>query len=56
MVNPIPKQARLDSIVTEARRHTTEREETYRERALKLYPWVCGRCEGRKDAIRARRT
>ena len=30
--------------VAEARRHQTEREQTYREQALKLYPWVCTRC------------
>ena len=35
--------------VAEARRHQTEREQTYREQALKLYPWVCGRC-GREFA------
>ena len=36
--------ARLDRVVAEARRHSNEREATYRERALKLYPWICGRC------------
>ena len=30
--------------VTDARRHQAEREQTYREQALKLYPWVCTRC------------
>jgi len=35
---------RLDRIVAEARRASAEREESYRERALKIYPWVCGRC------------
>jgi len=30
--------------VTEARRLQMERERTYREQALKLYPWICGRC------------
>ena len=30
--------------VAEARRIQQEREKTYRERALKLFPWVCGRC------------
>lgn len=39
-----PDQARLDRVVAAARRHSTEREATYRERALKLYPWICGRC------------
>ena len=36
--------ARLDRIVAEARRAREERERGYRERALKIYPWVCGRC------------
>ncbi len=37
-------QDRLDQIVLEARRNAEKREEGYRARALKLYPWVCGRC------------
>ena len=28
----------------EARRAAARREKGYREQALKLYPWVCGRC------------
>jgi hypothetical protein len=36
--------ARLDSIVADARRAATERGQGYRERALKIYPWICGRC------------
>ena len=39
-----PDSARLDRIVAEARRARETREQSYRERALKLYPWVCGRC------------
>ena len=39
-----PNQSKLDSIVASARRHRSERETSYRERALKLYPWICGRC------------
>ncbi len=35
---------RLDRIVAEARRAREERERGYRERALKLFPWVCARC------------
>jgi hypothetical protein len=31
-------------VVAAARRAREERERGYRERALKLYPWVCGRC------------
>jgi 5-methylcytosine-specific restriction endonuclease McrA len=39
-----PDPARLDAIVAQARRARAEREQGYRERALKIYPWVCGRC------------
>jgi len=44
-----PDQARLDRVVAEARRQSAEREKTYRVQALKLYPWICGRC-GREFA------
>ncbi len=30
--------------VPEARRIQKERKTSYRERALKLFPWICGRC------------
>ncbi len=39
-----PDNDKLDRLVAEARRNRELREQTYRERALKLYPWVCGRC------------
>jgi hypothetical protein len=39
-----PDSARLDRIVADARRAREARETTYRERALAIYPWVCGRC------------
>ena len=42
--NPPLDHARLDRIVAEARRATEQRELGYRERALKMYPWICGRC------------
>src|SRR5450756_2849477 len=44
-----PDHARLDRVVAESRRLSNEREATYRERALKLFPWICGRC-GREFA------
>lgn len=40
---------RLDRIIAEARRDRELREKTYRERALKLFPWICARC-GREFA------
>ncbi|WP_313915725.1 YajD family HNH nuclease [Tahibacter sp.] len=39
-----PDSNRLDRIVAQARADASEREKGYRERALKMYPWICGRC------------
>jgi hypothetical protein len=36
---------KLDEIVARARRQQDEREKGYREQALKMYPWICGRCQ-----------
>ena len=33
-----------DDIIAQAHKYKADRENTYREKALKLYPWVCGRC------------
>ena len=52
--SPVTDQSRLDRVVAEARRHSTEREATYRERALKLYPHVCGRCGREFSGVRLR--
>jgi hypothetical protein len=35
---------RLDEVVAEAKRNQARREQGYREQALKMYPWICGRC------------
>ena len=35
---------RLDKIILEARLKADKRAQGYREQALKLFPWVCGRC------------
>lgn len=35
---------RLDRLAEEAARQRAERAKGYRERALKLFPWVCARC------------
>ena len=35
---------RLDEVVAQARRDSESRGHGYREQALKLYPWICGRC------------
>jgi len=35
---------KLDRLVADARRAAEKRERGYREQALKIYPWICGRC------------
>jgi hypothetical protein len=35
---------KLDKLVAEANRSAAQREQGYRERSLKMYPWICGRC------------
>ena len=42
--NSIPNTDKLDRVVAQARKQAEERGHGYREQALKLYPWVCGRC------------
>lgn len=39
------KDDKLNEIVANARRNQEERERRYREQAVKLYPWICGRCQ-----------
>ncbi|MEI8182825.1 MAG: YajD family HNH nuclease [Desulfomonile sp.] len=41
---PEAQVGRLDAVIADARRHQERRETTYRERALKLFPWICARC------------
>jgi hypothetical protein len=36
--------SKSQQIIAEARKNKEEREKGYREQALKLYPWICGRC------------
>lgn len=40
----LPDHGKLDRIVADARKAAEKREKDYREQALKIYPWVCGRC------------
>lgn len=49
-----PDLARLDRVVAEARLHREQRELGYRERALKLYPWLCTRCGREFSGVRLR--
>ncbi|ELV08174.1 YajD family HNH nuclease [Wohlfahrtiimonas chitiniclastica] len=37
-------KSRLDEIVAKARKEADQRAAGYRERALKMYSWICGRC------------
>lgn len=41
---PQPTSNRLDQLVADTHRNRDARELGYREQALKLYPWICGRC------------
>ena len=38
------RNRRLDAVVAASRQDRARREQGYREQALKLYPWICGRC------------
>jgi hypothetical protein len=44
MVNKPIDHDKLDAIVAKASRDSKARQLGYREQALKLYPWICGRC------------
>jgi len=35
---------KLDRVVAQAHAERQQREQGYRSRALKMYPWICGRC------------
>ncbi len=37
-------QNNANRLIADARRYKEEREKGYREQALKLYSWICGRC------------
>lgn len=49
-----PNHARLDRVVAEARQQRELRETGYREQALKLFPWICGRCGREFSGVRLR--
>ncbi|HEY1289373.1 MAG TPA: YajD family HNH nuclease [Burkholderiales bacterium] len=36
--------AKLDDLVAQAKKAQQERARSYREQALKILPWICGRC------------
>ncbi|WP_221892345.1 YajD family HNH nuclease [Teredinibacter haidensis] len=35
---------KVDRVLAEQREYIAKREKGYREKSLKLYPWICGRC------------
>jgi hypothetical protein len=35
---------KMQQFINEVKRNQKLKEDTYRERALKMYPWICGRC------------
>ena len=39
-----PDNKKLDEIVAAAQRNRGSREQDYRAKSLKMYPWICGRC------------
>ena len=45
-----PDQVKLDRVVAQAQRAKVAREQGYREQALKLFPWICGRCRREFDS------
>lgn len=38
-------EERLDKVIADARRAAEDRDKGYRAQALKMYPWICGRCQ-----------
>ena len=54
MTSNKPPSSRLDRVVADAVRNRQNREAGYREQALKIYPWICGRCsrEFTRDKLR----
>jgi hypothetical protein len=49
-----PDPDRLERIVADANRARAAREQGYRERALKILPWVCARCARSFERTRLR--
>ena len=39
-----PPRSKFDQVRAEQLEYNAKREVGYREKALKIYPWICGRC------------
>ena len=44
MTDKKPASNKVDRLLADQRAYIAQRETGYREKSLKLYPWVCGRC------------
>jgi len=44
MPSKLSAASKWDRILAQQREYIAKREKGYREQALKLYPWICGRC------------
>ena len=44
MTDDKPDKSKFDQFHTAQRDYVAKRERGYREKALKLFPWLCGRC------------
>ena len=38
------ENSKLERVLAEQREYIAKREKGYREQAIKMYPWICGRC------------
>jgi len=36
---------KFDKVIAESRKHAELRGHSYRDKALKMYPWICGKCK-----------
>jgi len=43
MTTPLDSN-KMNQIIAAARQEKEQRQKTYRERALKMYPWICAHC------------
>ncbi len=41
---PLQPPSKANALMRSLTQNQRTREQTYRERALKMYPWICGRC------------
>lgn len=49
MSNQKPPSRTFEQVRAEQLEYNAKREKGYRERALKIYPWICGRCSREFD-------